>query len=79
MNYVALRERPTQFLALASLLSAEFDDLLTESAPRWERYHHYHTLDGARRRTSANVGASRRTENEPMPPWRAPTRSFFSC
>ena len=37
MNYLALRERPTQFLALTSLHVAEFDDLLTDFAPAWER------------------------------------------
>ena len=50
MNYLALRERPTQFLALTSLHPAEFDDLLTDFAPLWERYHRYHTLDGDRRK-----------------------------
>ena len=50
MNYLALRERPAQFLALTSLLPAEFDELLTDFAPRWERYHRFHTLDGDRRR-----------------------------
>ena len=50
MNYLSLRERPTQFLALTSLHVAEFDDLLTDFAPAWERHHRYHTLDGGRRR-----------------------------
>lgn len=50
MNYLALRERPTQFLALTSLHPAEFDDLLIGFAPLWERYHRYHTLDGDRRK-----------------------------
>ena len=54
MDYVALRERPTQFLALTSLLPAEFDELLTHFAPRWERHHRYHTLDGDRRRIPAH-------------------------
>ena len=54
MNYLALRERPTQFLALTSLLPAEFDELLTAFAPRWERYHRYHTLDGQRRQLPAH-------------------------
>ena len=51
---MALRERPTQFLALTSLLPAEFDELLTHFAPRWERHHRYHTLDGDRRRIPAH-------------------------
>ena len=54
MNYLALRERPTQFLALTSLLPAEFDELLTHFAPRWERHHRYHTLDGHWRRIPAH-------------------------
>ena len=54
MNYLALRERPPQFLALTSLLPAEFDDLLTDFTPRWERHHRYHTLDGDRRRIPAH-------------------------
>lgn len=55
MNYLALRERPGQFLALTSLLPAEFDELLTDFAPAWERYHRYHTLDGATRRLPAHA------------------------
>ena len=51
---MALRERPTQFLALTSLLPAEFDELLTHFAPRWELHHCYHTLDGDRRRIPAH-------------------------
>ena len=54
MDYMALRERPTQFLALTSLLPAESDELLTHFAPRWERHHRYHTLDGDRRRIPAH-------------------------
>ena len=49
MNYLALRERPRQFLALTSLLPAEFDELLTFFTPRWASYHRYHTLNGDRR------------------------------
>ncbi len=54
MDYVTLRARPTQFLALTSLVPAEFDELLTDFAPRWERYHRFYTLDGARRRIPAH-------------------------
>ena len=54
MNYSELRERPSQFLALTSLHVAEFDDLLTDFGPAWERYHRYHTLDGALRRQPAH-------------------------
>lgn len=46
---MALRERPRQFLALTSLHVAEFDALLTDFAPAWERYHRWHTLAGKRR------------------------------
>ncbi|WP_345074531.1 transposase family protein [Hymenobacter fastidiosus] len=55
MDYLALRERPRQFLALTSRLPAGFDDLLTAFAPAWERYHRYHTLDGAKRRLPAHA------------------------
>jgi hypothetical protein len=34
MNYLGLRERPMQFLALTNFLIAEFDDLLIVFAPR---------------------------------------------
>jgi len=55
MGYLTLRERPRQFLALTSLLPVEFDELLTDFAPAWERYHRYHTLDGAKRRLPAHA------------------------
>jgi hypothetical protein len=55
MDYLALRERPRQFLALTSLLPAEFDELLTDFAPAWERHHRYHTLDGTKRRLPAHA------------------------
>jgi len=54
MDYVALREKPRQFLALSSLHVAEFDDLLTDFAPAWERYHRWHTLEGNRRQFVAH-------------------------
>ena len=50
MDYLALRERSSQFLALTSPHVAEFDDLLTDFGPAWERHHRSHTLDGALRR-----------------------------
>lgn len=49
VSYSALRERASQFLARVRLHVAEFADLLTDFGPAWERYHRYHTLDGARR------------------------------
>jgi hypothetical protein len=49
MDYQTLRERPRQFLTLTSLRPAEFDDLLADFAPAWERYHRYHTLEGRKR------------------------------
>jgi len=54
MAYVALREKPRQFLALTSLHVAELDDLLTDFAPAWERYHRWHTLEGKRRQFAAH-------------------------
>ena len=54
MDYIALREKSRQFLALTSLHVAEFDDLLTDFAPAWERYHRWHTLEGTRRQFVAH-------------------------
>lgn len=54
MNYSALREQPSQFLSLISLHVAEFDGLLTDFDPAWERYHRYHTLDGVVQRQPAH-------------------------
>ena len=54
MDYVALSEKPRQFLALSSLHVAEFDDLLLDFAPAWERYHRWHTLEGRRRHFAAH-------------------------
>lgn len=54
MNYAKLRQQPPHFLALTSLLPAEFDGLLAHFAPRWERYHRYHTLEGRVRRLPAH-------------------------
>ena len=54
MDYVALREKPRQFLALTSLHVAEFDELLLEFAPAWERYHRWHTLEGKGRQFAAH-------------------------
>lgn len=54
MEYAALRTRPRQFLALTSLHVAEFDALLADFAPAWERYHRWHTLDGKVRRQPAH-------------------------
>ena len=50
-----MRERPRQFVALTSLLPAEFDDLLTNFAPAWERYQRSHTLQGKRRQFPAHA------------------------
>ena len=50
MDYLALRERPSQFLVPTSLHVAELDDLLINFGPAWERHHRSHTLDGALRR-----------------------------
>jgi len=54
MDFIALREKPRQFLALTSLRVAEFDDLLMGFAPAWERHHRWHTLDGKRRQFVAH-------------------------
>ena len=54
MDYVALREKPRQFLALTSLHVAEFDDLLTDFAPAWEPYHRWHAPASKRRQFVAH-------------------------
>ena len=54
MDYVSLRARPRQFLALTSLHVAEFDELLVDFAPAWERHHRWHTLAGQRRQFAAH-------------------------
>lgn len=54
MDYVCLREKPRQFLVLTSLEVAELDELLTDFAPAWERYHRWHTLEGKRRAFAAH-------------------------
>lgn len=53
MNYQALTQNPSQFLALTSLLPDEFDALLAKFTPHWERYHRYRTLEGAYRQQPA--------------------------
>lgn len=54
MDYLALRERPSQFLALTSLHIAEFDDLLPDFTAAWERHQRWHTLEGKRRQFAAH-------------------------
>ncbi len=54
MDYLTLRERPEQFLSLTSLHVAEFDALLTDFTPAWERYHRWHTLEGKQRQFPAH-------------------------
>ncbi len=46
MNADTLRKNEDQFLALTSLLPLEFDKLLAEFTPRWERFYRYRTLAG---------------------------------
>lgn len=54
MDYAKLHQHPTQFLALTSLLPAEFDQLLLHFAPVWERYYRYRTLEGKVRQQPAH-------------------------
>jgi hypothetical protein len=54
MDYAKLHQHPTQFLALTSLVPAEFDELLLHFAPEWERYHRYRTLEGKVRQQPAH-------------------------
>jgi hypothetical protein len=50
MDYVTIRENPTQFLSLTSLEVREFNWLLGHFTPRWESYYRYHTLEGKKRK-----------------------------
>ncbi len=53
MDYLTLKQKQTQFLALTSLLPDEFDALLNAFAPNWERYYRYRTLEGKYRQQPA--------------------------
>lgn len=53
MDYQTLKQHPSQFLALTSLFPDEFDALLAEFTPRWERYYRYRTLEGRYRHQPA--------------------------
>lgn len=53
MDYQVLRQNQSQFLALTSLYPDEFDRILAEFTPRWERYYRYRTLEGAYRQQPA--------------------------
>jgi len=50
MDYAIIRQHPTQFLSLTSVLPEEFDLLLPHFETYWERYYRYHTLEGNKRR-----------------------------
>ncbi len=43
MDYQTLKQNQSQFLALTSLYPDEFDRLLAEFTPHWERYYRYRT------------------------------------
>ena len=49
MNYDDLKQHPTSFLALTSLTLTEFEYLLQEFTPLWNKYYKYHTLEGKKR------------------------------
>ena len=49
MNYQDQKQHPANFLALTSITLAEFDYLLDDFAPLWQKYYKYHTLEGKRR------------------------------
>lgn len=53
MDYLTLKQNQPQFSALTSLVPDEFDTLLAEFTPRWERYYRYRTLEGTYRRQPA--------------------------
>ena len=49
IHYAHFQAKPAQFLAMTSLQPPEFDVLLTDFAPRSERYFRYHTWQGKKR------------------------------
>lgn len=49
MNYHEQKEHASNFLSLTSLSVLEFEYLLTNFTPLWERYYRYHTLEGKKR------------------------------
>ena len=49
LHYAHFYAKPTQFLAMTSLLPPEFDHLLAGFAPRSDRYFRYHTWQGKKR------------------------------
>ena len=49
MNYQDQKQHPPNFLALTSLTLPEFEYLLKEFAPLWQKYYKYHTLEGKKR------------------------------
>ena len=49
MNYHDQKQHPTSFLALTSLTLPEFEYLLQEFTPLWNKYYKYHTLEGKKR------------------------------
>lgn len=53
MDYLKLKQNQSQFLALTCLFPDEFDTLLAQFTPHWERYYRYRTLEGAYRRQPA--------------------------
>lgn len=54
MDFQRLYGQETPFLSLTSLLPAEFDALLVDFGPAWERYARWHTTEGKRRQFPAH-------------------------
>ena len=50
INYETIKNNPTQFLAMTSMKTKEFEYLLCNFEPHWENYHRYFTLMGKRRK-----------------------------
>ncbi len=50
MNFEKIKNNETQFLALTSLSSAEFDEILTAFKPRWHQAFKHFDLRGKRRK-----------------------------
>jgi hypothetical protein len=53
MNYLEIRKKEKQFLAVTSLKVEEFDFLMYHFRPEWDKYYKYYKLDGSRRKIVA--------------------------
>lgn len=51
MDYLTIRQRPSQFLSLTGLHTEEFDYLIPTFHGLWRNYYRIHTIEGKKRQT----------------------------